>query len=95
MRPRLGQVEAELGAGPYFAGDAFSMVDAVFAPAFRYFDTFDRLANSRVFEGKPKLRAWREALAQRPSVIAAVDGGYGDRLLRFLREHKAHIAAAA
>lgn len=95
LAAKLQRVEQALQQGPYFFGATFSMLDAFFAPALRYFDTFDRLANSRVFEGKPKLRAWREALAQRPSVIAAVDGGYGDRLLRFLREHKAHIAAAA
>src|SRR5580765_2810647 len=36
-------VEAELGATPFFAGPAFSLVDAVFAPVFRYFDTLERL----------------------------------------------------
>src|SRR5262245_56130549 len=37
---RFARVEAALGRGPFFAGDAFSLVDAVFAPVFRYFDVF-------------------------------------------------------
>ena len=40
---RFAQVEAVLGDGPHFAGDRFSIVDAAYAPVFRYFDTFDRI----------------------------------------------------
>jgi glutathione S-transferase len=38
-------VENALGDGPFFAGERFSFVDAVFGPVFRYFDTFDALAD--------------------------------------------------
>ena len=37
----------------------FSLVDAVFAPIFRYFDVFDQLIDLSVFADTPKLRAWR------------------------------------
>ena len=50
----------------------FSLVDAVFAPIFRYFDVFDQLIDLSVFADTPKVRAWRKALAQRPSVRTAV-----------------------
>ncbi len=43
---KFAQVEKTLGAGPYFAGEDFSLVDAVFAPIFRYFDVFDRAHRS-------------------------------------------------
>ena len=43
---KFAQVEKTLGAGPYFAGENFSLVDAVFAPIFRYFDVFDRADRS-------------------------------------------------
>ena len=46
---KFAQVEKTLGAGPFFAGENFSLVDAVFAPIFRYFDVFDRLADLSVF----------------------------------------------
>lgn len=84
LRARLGQVEAALGDGPYFAGPAFGMVDAAFAPAFRYFDTFDRIGDFGFWTGVPKVQRWREALAVRPSVGKAVSPSYGQRLQGFL-----------
>src|ERR1700758_3581743 len=40
LAAKFARMEAALGTGPYFAGNAFSLVDAVFAPVFRYFDLF-------------------------------------------------------
>jgi glutathione S-transferase len=90
---KFARLEAAFGAGPYFLGQPFSMIDAFFAPVFRYFDVFDSLTDTGVFERTPKLRAWRKVLAQRPSVVAAVDTDYAERLLAFLRQRKAHIVA--
>jgi glutathione S-transferase len=41
FRGKLQRLESCLGSGPYFHGVTFSMVDAVFAPLFRYFDMLD------------------------------------------------------
>ncbi|MCR4268210.1 glutathione S-transferase family protein [Nitratireductor sp. ZSWI3] len=84
IREKLTRLEGELGDGPYFAGEAFTIVDAVFAPAFRYFDVFDTIADFGVFDGLPKVVKWRKALAARPTVREAVVFDYGDRLRRFL-----------
>ncbi|MDO9235413.1 MAG: glutathione S-transferase family protein [Aquabacterium sp.] len=84
IRGRFEQLEAALGEGPYFSGGDFSIVDAVFAPVFRYFDALDELLDFGFFNGLPKLIAWRHALAQRPSVKDAVDSGYAARLRTFL-----------
>jgi glutathione S-transferase len=86
---KLGQVEAALGAGPFFAGRRFSLVDAVFAPIFRYFDLFETLADLNVFAETPKVRAWRETLSRRPSVQAAVTKDYPELLRAFLQRHDA------
>lgn len=85
LTEKFSRLEAELGAGPFFAGSEFSIVDAVFAPAFRYFDVFDNIADLGPFNGLAKVRAWRMALAERPSVRGAVVEDYSDRLLAFLR----------
>jgi glutathione S-transferase len=77
-------IEAELSGGPFFAGEAFSLVDAVFAPAFRYFDAFDRLGVTGMLDGRPKVAAWRERLAERDSVRTAVVEDFAERLMRFL-----------
>jgi glutathione S-transferase len=79
----FARLEGELAGGPFFAGDKFSLVDAVFAPVFRYFDGFDSLGDFGILAEKPKVAAWRAALATRPSVKAAVGEGFPERLLRF------------
>src|SRR3954463_12612900 len=65
---KFARVEEALGAGPFFAGEESSLVDAVFAPIFRYFDVFDTLIDLAIFVDTPKVRTWRAALAKRPSV---------------------------
>jgi glutathione S-transferase len=84
MADKLRRVEEALGAGPYFEGASFSLVDAVFAPFFRYFDTLKQHADLGVFDGLPKVQAWRDALRARPSVRGAVVRDYGARLEAFL-----------
>jgi glutathione S-transferase len=95
LRRRFEQVEAVLGAGPYFAGERFGLVDAVFGPVFRYFDVIDGIEDFGLWVGLPKLCRWREALARRPSVIAAVDAGYAGRLLQFVRARGSELARRA
>lgn len=92
IRARLVQLEAALGDGPYFAGESFSVVDAVFGPVLRYFDVFDAIADFGFWDGVPKLRRWRAALAQRPSVADAVRPDYPDLLRAFLRVRRSALS---
>jgi glutathione S-transferase len=92
---KFARVETALGSGPYFAGDRFSLVDAVFAPIFRYFDVFDEFIDLAVFADMPKLRKWRAELAKRPSVKTAVGADYPQLLRAFLRQHDAHLLKLA
>lgn len=80
IRTRLLQLEAVLGDGPHFDGD-FGLVDAVFAPVFRYFDLFDQVDDFGFWTGLPRVQRWRGELERRPSVRAAVSERY-PRLLR-------------
>jgi glutathione S-transferase len=91
FRDRLGRLEVVV-AEPYFSGAAFGMVDAVFAPLFRYFDILDPTVSLPIFEGFPRVTAWRSALAARESVIAAVAGDYAQRLRQHLRLHQVLLA---
>ncbi|MBT2326152.1 glutathione S-transferase family protein [Variovorax paradoxus] len=95
---KFQRVEAALAAvpgGPYFAGERFSLVDAVFAPVFRYFDVFDQISDSHIFDETPKVRAWRKALSERPSVRNAVVPDYARHLRAFLEKHEAHLLTLA
>ncbi|UVC06744.1 glutathione S-transferase family protein [Rhizobium sp. TH2] len=90
---KFARLEGVLGEGPFFSGEAFSVVDAVFAPVFRYFDGFERRIDLGVFAGKPKLVGWRKALAARGSVKEAVVPDYAERLLAFVDRHGGVLAA--
>ncbi|OWV98056.1 glutathione S-transferase family protein [Rhizobium sp. R693] len=93
FRDRLRKLDAELGSGSYFAGAAFGMVDAVYAPLFRYFAIIDPAVSQAIFEGFPRVSAWRAALAARPSVRSAVVEDYAERFREHLRQHQALLAA--
>jgi glutathione S-transferase len=91
LKTKFTTLEQELGEGPYFAGAQFSMVDAVFAPVFRYFEVFDVLFPSGIFDDLPRVSAWRDVLAVRPSVVDAVTADYPERLIAFLQLHGAYL----
>jgi glutathione S-transferase len=88
----FARVEHELRSSPWFAGNAFSLVDAVYGPIFRYFDTFDNIADFGVFDDTPKVSAWRLALAARPSIQQAVEPDYSERLMTFLHRRDSALS---
>lgn len=92
LRTKFARVEAEFGPGPWFGGPGFGLVDAVFGPIFRYFDTFDRIADFGILSGLPRVTLWRARLATRPSVAQAVSADYPDRLLSFLEARRSHLS---
>ena len=85
LTAKFERLEQRLSDGPYFDGARFSLVDAVFGPVFRYFDTFDRIADFGMLADKPRLAAWRHALAQRPSIARAGDAGLSRAPVAFPR----------
>lgn len=93
LHQKFQQVEAVLGEGPWFAGEQFSMVDAVFGPVFRYFDVFDGIGDFGVFRDTPRVNAWRRALAQRASVRNAVSPDYPQLLQAFLRQRGSALSS--
>ena len=83
LRTRFSQLESVLGNGHFFDGDEFSIVDATFAPVFRYFDTIESIIDFDFFALSPKVSAWRATLRQRPSVRNVVDPNYAHLLESF------------
>jgi glutathione S-transferase len=95
IKARLKQIEAALGEGPYFAGESFSVVDAVFGPVFRYFDVFDSIGEFGFRDDLPKVQRWRRALATRPSVAQAVRSDYPELLVEFLVARRSALSRRA
>ncbi|MFA1622340.1 glutathione S-transferase family protein [Rhizobium mongolense] len=88
-------IETELSGGPLFVGKNFSLVDAAFAPIFRYFDVFDTISDSHIFDGLEKVKRWRSTLVQRPSVRQAAATDYHERLIAFLEKHQSALLEQA
>lgn len=93
LTARLARLEDQI-EGPFFAG-GFSLVDAAFAPVFRYFAVFSALDLPQALPDLPRLAAWQRALALRPSVAAAVGRDYPERLAAFLRARPSYLGELA
>ncbi|WP_374655739.1 glutathione S-transferase family protein [Phenylobacterium sp.] len=91
LAARFIQVEAVLGAGPWFDGARFQIVDAAWGPVFRYFDVIETRLDLGLFDALPRVRAWRGALAARPSVVGAVGSDYPQRLAEFFARRDSHL----
>lgn len=92
LRGRFAWLEGRTAAAPWFDGENFSLVDAVYGPVFRYFDVFDKIADFGILSDKPKLARWRNALAARPSVRGAVAPDYEQRLWGFLKARDSFLS---
>jgi len=69
---QMQRIEDQLGDGPWFNGDNFSLADTAFAPIFMH----DAVANHRFsvidFESLPKISAWSKRLLATPAVKQSV-----------------------
>ena len=92
LEARFARLETRVAAAPWFDGEHFSLVDAVFGPVFRYFDVFDTIGEFGILANKPKLARWRECLAARPSVRSAVSADYAALLRDFIDRRRSWLS---
>ncbi|MDZ8237250.1 MAG: glutathione S-transferase family protein [Nostoc sp. ChiQUE01a] len=85
-------LEGQLQEGPFFGGDKFSLVDAVYGPIFRYFVVFDQYKDWSFFSQTPKVRTWQNNLLKHPSVIDAVLPKYPELLHQFLLKRDSYLS---
>lgn len=79
-------------AGPFFSGETFRIIDAVYAPIFRYFDVFEDFIDMETFDNLTKVVKWRANLKNRPSVKQAVAADYPQRLAEFVIDRGGYLA---
>jgi glutathione S-transferase len=92
LEQKFARLEERVVAGPWFDGENFSLVDAVFGPVFRYFDVFDEIDEFGILANKPKLAQWRKNLAARPSVRGAVSADYPALLRDFIERRQSWLS---
>jgi len=92
IQVKFSLVENEINGTPFFTGEEFHLIDAVYGPIFRYFDVFDSLIDLNTFGNLPKCQAWRKTLMQRKSVQQAVSKDYPVLLTHFLINRDSYIS---
>ncbi|WP_020591766.1 glutathione S-transferase family protein [Kiloniella laminariae] len=92
LTEKFSWLEQSLKEHSYFSDSNFRLVDAAYAPVFRYFDVFESFCDFDFFRNAPKVRNYRTALGLRPSVKSAVRADYPDLLLAFLRRKNSSLS---
>lgn len=92
LSQKFQTLEEQLQESPFFSGDRFSLVDAVYGPIFRYFVVFEQYKDFGFFAETPKVVRWRTALLDRQSVIEAVLPTYPKLLHEFLLKRDSRLS---
>ena len=73
---RFEMLEDEISEGKYFNGPDFAIIDAAYAPIFRYHQRIAQYKDYEIFEDAPNVKAWGERLLERPSVAQSIPDTY-------------------
>ncbi len=84
LTDRFEILEEEFTNGDYFNDADFSIIDAVYAPIFRYHKRIEEYKDYGIFDDAPNVKAWGERLLERPSVINSIPDNYSEALKKFL-----------
>ncbi len=86
LMDRFEVLEDEFAGDSFFNGDNFSMIDAVYAPVFRYHQRIAGYKDYGLFEDAPNIKAWGDRLMQRPSVISSVPDSYDSDMTNYIKK---------
>lgn len=85
------RLEQNVGDANFFNNDNFTLVDAAFAPVFRYFNVFEEIIDIKFLQYYPKVAKWRNSLIKHESVAKAVSDEYPTLLIDFLSTRDSHL----
>ncbi len=91
LRRKFKLIEAEV-KGPYFAGEDFHMVDAVWATVLRYFDLLDEIKSLKNIVNIGKITKWRQVLSARESVRNAAPADFNDQFRERIHAGDSYLA---
>ncbi|PRD40663.1 glutathione S-transferase family protein [Phyllobacterium phragmitis] len=91
LAERLKIIDERFRPRQYFAGEAFGLVDAVFATLFRYFPVLEAASDAKLETGLPgALADWWTVVRRRASVTDAVPRTYEAELIQFIAAKKSY-----
>ena len=71
-------------AGPFFRGADFSLVDASLAPFLQRLYWMHEIIDLGIYEDNPKVKAWTDALLERPSIQASTIPNIRERFRAYI-----------
>ncbi len=88
----LDVLEKQLGDGPYFNGDHFSLVDAAYAPLMMRYDILNRY--TALFDNKrfPRLLAWSKTILAMGAVKTSVVEDFEVLFYNMLKKNDGYVA---
>src|SRR4030081_3838847 len=89
---RLEKALEKQGAGPFFNGADYSLVDAAYAPFLQRYVFLDRVKKLGVMEKYPRLKAWTDALMKRPSTHSFPEGEFEAMYREGLRKRGSYLS---
>ncbi|WP_455198249.1 glutathione S-transferase family protein [Kaarinaea lacus] len=72
VKSELARVESKVSDGPFYNGEAFSLVDVAYAPPLMRLRLLNQFYHVDLLASLPKIQAWAEELSQRESVQRSV-----------------------
>lgn len=95
LRVQLGQLEMQLGDGPFFNGPDFSLIDAACAPLFTRFKLLEEAYSLSFYEADSVLGKWAETLVSLESVKKSVVPDFDQLLLGYINSTGGNIVSLA
>ena len=92
LQERLGRLEATIGAGPFFIGESFSLVDAAYAPTFMRLEMWRDVFEPYPRRDYPKVVAWSDALLEMPEVKNSVVPELAELTYQRIRELGSYVS---
>ena len=86
LMDRFEVLEEEISDDTYFNGETFSMIDAVYAPIFRYHNRIAQYKDFGFFDDAPKIKIWGDKLLERSSVIKSVPDTYEQDMTDYVKK---------
>lgn len=92
LQKDLNRLEQQLGDGPFFNGENFSLVDAAYAPPLMRFALIERYYDFGLLTDCPKIRAWQQVLLNRDSVKQSVAPDFDAEFTKAVRKAGGYAA---
>lgn len=90
LQGRFERLESILGSGPFFNGEAFSLVDAAYAPMFIRIELWREIFDPYPREKYPKVAAWSDALLALPEVKESTSSNLAEQTFTRVRDMGAY-----